>query len=558
MVKRILSLLNKEISGLHQAAYLLAFFSLLAQFLGLIRDRLLAHMFGAGELLDVYYASFRIPDFIFVTVASLASLSILVPILVQKIAVNKKDAQVFIQSIFSFFFFVIIFVSGIAWLIMPLILPKVFPGITGEAFNDLLRFSRLLLVSPILLGISNIYASVTQALGRFVIYAMSPILYNAGIIVGIIFFTPVWGIDGVIYGVLIGALFHMLIQIPFLLKEGFLPHFSRIRDMKTTLSVFTLSIPRTIALATTHISILVLLSIASLLSEGSITVFAFSFNLQSVPLSLIGVSYSLAVFPTLSRLYNESNMKEFLYNLVVSLKHIIFWSVPCAVLFIVLRAQIVRTILGSGEFSWDATRLTAALLAIFVVSVVFQGIILLFVRSYYAIGKTIKPLVVNIIGAIVTISSSYAFLSLFRSHQFFRDFLESLLRVSDVPGTEVLALALGFSLGSLVNGLVLWILCRADFGSFTRLLHRTLFEVFSASIVMGFVAYIGLSMFAGVFETTTTLGIFLQGLCAGILGIFAGLSILTLLKSQELKEMKGSLSKKLFKASVVGPDAEVV
>ncbi|MFM2357271.1 MAG: hypothetical protein RJA61_8, partial [Candidatus Parcubacteria bacterium] len=95
MVKKILHFFHKEISGLHRAAYLLAFFSLLSQFLGFLRDRLLAGTFGVGETLDVYYASFRIPDFIFITIASLASLSILVPLFIKKNAESKEEAQIF-------------------------------------------------------------------------------------------------------------------------------------------------------------------------------------------------------------------------------------------------------------------------------------------------------------------------------------------------------------------------------------------------------------------------------------------------------------------------------
>jgi len=558
VVKKIFTFLHKEISGLHQAAYLLAFFALLSQVLGLVRDRMLAHHFGAGAVLDVYYASFRIPDFIFVTIASLASLSVLVPLLIEKMNKDPEEGKRFIQSIFSFFFTVMVGTSVVAWFLMPYILPKIFPGIGSGQFDDLLKFSRILLLSPILLGISNIYASVTQALGRFLIYALSPILYNVGIIIGIVFLAPLWGLQGVIYGVLIGAFLHMIIQIPFLLKEGFLPKLSYRFHLKTALRVFSLSVPRTIALAATHISVIILLSIASLLEVGSIAIFNLSFNLQSVPLSIIGVSYSLAAFPTLSRLYAESKMKDFLDHLIVSLRHIIFWSVPAAVLFIVLRAQIVRTVLGSGEFTWDATRLTAATLALFVVSAVFQGVILLLVRAFYAVGKTWKPLLVNVFSALLTIVSAYGFVYLFKTAPSFRFFFESLLRVSDVPGTEVLGLALGFSLGSILNGVVLWFLCRKDFGPFTRYVRRTIFETVSASVLMGFTTYLMLNLLDGVFNVDTLLGIFLQGLISGIVGIVVAIIVLRLLKSRELMDMKTSLSKRLFKTAVVGPDADVM
>lgn len=540
------------------AAYLLALFAFLSQMLGLLRDRLLAGVFGAGSVLDVYYASFRIPDFIFVTIASLASLSVLVPVLIEKLQKSKKEAQEFIQGIFSFFFSIILVVSVGVWFLIPFITPIIFPGLNHVQINELIFLSRILLLSPIFLGISNIYASVTHAFGRFIIYGLSPLFYNFGIVLGIIFFVPVFGISGVVLGVVLGAFFHMAIQIPFLAKEGFLPRFSYPKNIKNVWKIFALSLPRTITLATTHISLLILISISSYLSAGSISIFNFAFNLQSVPLSIIGVSYSLAVFPTLSRLFAESKHHDFLEHLVTTLKHVIFWSVPVTVLLIVLRAQIVRTILGSGEFTWEATRLTAASLALFVVSAVFQCVALIFVRAYYATGKTLKPLVINIFSAIMIISLSYLFLLMFRSIPVFRFFIEDLLRVGDVSGTEILALPLGFTVGSIINGLLFWFLCHSDFGAFAFRLRNVIFQVTSSSIIVGFVTYRMLNVFDLFFDLNTFVGVFLQGLLSGFVGIFVGIVVLKLLGSLELKEMKLALSKRLFRTSVIGPDPEIV
>src|SRR3972149_427019 len=110
--------------------------------------------------------------------------------------------------------------------------------------------------------------------------------------------------------------------------------------------------------------------------------------MQSVPLAIVGVSYSTALFPTISRLFSEGNRQKFVSEMIIAARHIVFWSIPITVLFIILRAQIVRTILGAGEFSWSNTRLAAAALAIFSISVLAQSLSLLFVRAYYASGRT--------------------------------------------------------------------------------------------------------------------------------------------------------------------------
>ena len=104
MVKRFLKLLNVEISGLHQAAYLLGFFAICSQVLALFRDRILASTFGAGDVLDLYYSAFRIPDILFVTVASIVSISVLIPFLIERFEKSDEEAKEFIDTVFSFFF----------------------------------------------------------------------------------------------------------------------------------------------------------------------------------------------------------------------------------------------------------------------------------------------------------------------------------------------------------------------------------------------------------------------------------------------------------------------
>jgi len=124
---------------------------------------------------------------------------------------------------------------------------------------------------------------------------------------------------------------------------------------------------------------------------------------------------------------HDLGREKFVENVVVATRHILFWSLPVVVLFIVLRAQIVRTILGTGEFGWAETRLTAAALALFAVSLVAQSIVLLFVRGYYAAGNTMKPLLVNILSAGGIVVSAYLFINIFEASQFFRDFIDNCL-----------------------------------------------------------------------------------------------------------------------------------
>ncbi len=554
MVKKFLNLFNKEINGLHEAAYLLGFFAFLSQLLALIRDRLLASNFGAGHDLDLYYSAFRIPDFIFVTVASLVAISVLVPFIIEKVNISVEEGKKFIDNVFSFFFLLITGVSLIVFFLVPYLIPKIFQGFLATDFPELIVLTRILLLSPILLGLSNFFGSITQVYKRFVIYSISPLVYNLGIIFGIFFLVPIFGLKGLVYGVVLGALMHLLIQIPFVIKQGMFPKFKFNFDFSGIKKVMILSVPRTFTLGITQITTIFLIAMATFMKEGSVAIFNFSLNLQGVPLSIIGVSYSIAAFPTLAKYFTTGEREKFLTEIITSARHIIFWSIPISILFIVLRAQIVRTILGAGEFSWSNTRLTAAALALFAFSAVAQGLILLFVRGFYAMGNTKKPLIIGSISGVLIIGLSYFFIKLFESHLMFQYFIESLFRVSDIEGTAVLMLPLGYTLAVFINCILLWIYFGRQFVGFTKSLRLTLFHTFSASVIMGLVSYLGLNIFDNLFDINTVFGIFMQGFLAGLLGIVVGIIILKLLNNRELKEIWTTLHHKIWKVKPLPAD----
>ncbi|MDO8590342.1 MAG: lipid II flippase MurJ [bacterium] len=558
MVRKIIGFLYKETGTLNQAALLLGLFAFLSQVLGFLRDRLLAHIFGASAELDIYYAAFRIPDFLFVTVASVVSLSVLVPFVIEREAKGLEALRSFINNVFSFFSILIITVSGLAFFLLPALSGFLFQGFSGPALAEAIFISRMLLLSPIILGFSNLFGSLTQAYNRFTIYALAPLFYNAGIIVGIILFAERLGIIGVAIGVVAGASLHALIQVPFVVRAGLFPRFSLKFDFALIAQVVRISLPRTLTLSMSSIALICLVSLASLMTAGSIAILSFSINLQSVPLSIIGVSYSLAAFPTLSRRFRENNLEAFKQQMATTARFIIFWSLPVSALLIVLRAQIVRVVLGSGLFDWDATRLTAAALALFALSSVFQCLLLLFIRGFYSAGFTRKPFFLNLISTTVMVMGTWWLVKIFYWSAEFRYFISALLKVEDLSGTAVLMLPLGFSIATIINGLLHWMTFEKFFRGFSRGVTRTLFEGLGSSVIMGATAYLGLNIFARLLDTTSLVGIFLQGFWAGLFAMAVGVTILFALKSRELHEVWGVVRGKFWKANVVATDPEIV
>lgn len=553
MVRRLLSVVGFETRGLHEAAYLVALFALLSQFLGLLRDHLLAATFGAGGTLDIYYSAFRIPDFLFATIASLLSLYALLPVLSRLEEKNESLMLSFMRQILFLFFVAMGAVATVIFVFAPELIALVAPGLAHDpaVAEQVLLLTRILLLQPIFLGASNILANLTQMRHRFLLYSISPLLYNVGIIFGIVVLYPLWGIAGLAWGVVFGAGMHLLVQVPFFAAEKTketLPFRSTLGELG---KVLILSVPRTLTLAAGQISLLALVAIASFFTAGSISVFMFAYNLQAVPLTIIGVSYSIAAFPTLARLHARGEKTELIRYIEAALRHMLFWSIPATIFVIVLRAQLVRVILGAGAFNWDATRLTAAALALFVVSLVAQSLTLFIARCYYAAGNTRKPLYWGVIDVCVSVLSAVLFVELFHSSYFVRAFTEAILRVGDVPGTTVLMLALGFTIGSIVNFIVGFTFFARDFKIARAPLGRLVFQSFAASVIGGAVTYELLSLTGATGTINTTIGLLLQGSVAGVVGILTTAFVLSLLKNQELAEALSAFRRRFKDAGSV-------
>lgn len=540
----LLSVVGREIRGMHEAAYLLAAFALLSQLLALVRDRLLASAFGAGHTLDLYYAAFRIPDFLFATVASLLSLYALLPVLSRLEREHPGLVISFMRQALAWFFAGMGLIAGVAFVFAPELVALVAPGLLGSSQGELVLLTRILLLQPILLGASNILANLTQLRHRFVLYSVSPLLYNLGIIIGIAVFYPYLGVVGLAWGVVLGAFMHMLVQVPYFAverTERTLPWRESLRYLR---EVLALSVPRTLALSANQISLLVLTALASLLSTGSISVFMFAWNLQAVPLTIIGVSYSVAAFPTLSRLFAGGATREFTAHVETALRHVVFWAVPATVLIVVLRAQLVRVILGAGAFDWSATRLVAAALALLIISLLAQSVTLLIARAYYAAGNTRKPFYFALSDVAVSIGGALLLAGLFHESPFIRYFIESLLRVSDLSGTTVLTLALALALGSIVECVIALWAFNQDFKLFSGGLWRLSFQTFAASVIGGACAYGALGIAGLYVDINTAAGVFAQGALGGLVGLAVTAAMLMLLDNREIREVWGAFARK--------------
>lgn len=540
MVRKTLKAITAKVSGLHEAAFWLAGFSFLSQILAFLRDRLLAHHFGAGEALDLYYTAFRVPDFIFVTLGSLVSISVLVPMFSKKAVQNDTAVRDYINSIFTGFSALIIISCLLAFGFMPKLAQFLFRGFEGEALVQIVKFSRILLLSPLLLGLSNFFGSIVQYEKRFLLYSLSPLFYNIGIVIFIVFGSSGLGVTAVVWGVVFGALLHFLIQAGFIFVSGNMPHLTSKINWSEVRETALVSIPRALALSVTQIVSIVFTAVASFFGVGAIAVFNLAFNLQSVPLSVVGASYSLAAFPTISEHYAKKNIAECGRYVGESLRFIIFWTLPLTALFIILRSHIVRVVLGSGAFDWTDTKLTAAVMSIFALSFVFQSLQLFLTRAHYALGKTKTPLILGLSGACLTIIFTYLFY--FGFWPGFIGWLERILEIKNIAGAKIIILPTAFSFGSAFTALGLWLTLDKETKSLaTQNIWRTVSNIGLASFIIGATTFYALKMFDYFFRLDSIWSVFGHALVSGILGLILGSVFLYISGNAEFKKIISKL-----------------
>jgi len=519
MIRR---LFNGQINNITVAAGLVGASSLVSRFLGVFRDRILAGEFGAGDTLDVYYAAFRVPDLIFNLLVLGALSAGFIPIFVGflKNPLNKitgfisgrenKKAWELASNVLNILILSLLLLCGIGIIFSSGLTKLIAPGFSSEKQALTIALTRIMFLSPLFLGISAVLGGVLQSFKRFFVYSLAPIMYNIGIIIGALYFVPIWGIYGLAWGVVFGAFLHMLIQVPTTLSLGF-RHRLKI-DLKNPdlRKIGAMMVPRTMSLAISQINLVVITIIASTLAAGSLAVFNLANNLQSFPIGIFGISFAIAAFPALSAV--AFSKKDLVASFSSTLRQIFFFIIPSTVLLITLRAQIIRVILGTGRFDWEDTILTMNTLALFSLSLFAQASLPLLVRVFYARHDSKTPFLVGLFSAIINV----------------------VLSLSLAQKMGVAGLALAFSLSSIFNFILLWLTLRFYVGNMDEI--RILVSVikFSAAALACGITVQGMKIVIWPFiDMTKFWGVLTQGLVAGIAGIIIYAIICSFLHSEE-------------------------
>ena len=503
------------------AAFLIAVSVAISRVLGLIRYRLLAAYFGEDiKLLDSFIAASILPDAIFEVLIFGTIALAFIPIFSQYLSRDKLEQAWKLSStmitislvIFAIFTIIImIFASPIATLIAP--------GLIDKDPNTqvlIARLLRIMLLAQLFFVVSIFLTGILQSFQRFLIPAVASIFYNLGIIISIIFLSPVIGIHAPAFGMILGALLHMVVQLPLVFYLGFKFRFSFDLKNKDVREMFLLMWPRSITLGLTRLSEIINIALASIAAIGSIVAFNFAQVLQLVPIAFFAAPISQAALPTLSIHHHGGKKEEFKKLFSESFHQILFLILPAAAILAILRVPAVRLVFGARELPWEITVLTGRVLIAFSIGIAAQSISLLLTRSFYALKDSTTPVKVSVVAIGTNIALSII--------------LVFILKLS------IIWLAAAYSIGQILNALGLLFFLHKKVGGFD---FNTFFvppiKMGIITIITAIFLYIPMKLLDQlVFDTTRTVGLILLTTIATLSGLTVYIILSYLFKIDQL------------------------
>ena len=417
-----------------------------SRLLGLARNVVIGDVFGTSPELDAYFAAFRLPDIIFQLLAGAALGSAFIPTFARYLARGRdaeSDAWRLASSVMNIIILVTLVFALLGVALAPWIVPLTVPGFTDEQTKLAVDLTRIMLISPVFFCASGIASGILNARFHFVLPAVAPMVYNLSIIVAAEATGRAWGVRSLAVGVVIGAVLHLLIQVPGLLGTGM--RYATVADLRDrgVREVGRLMAPRVLGLATVQVNFLVITILASTLEEGSLASLNYAWNLVMLPLGVFGIALGTAVFPTLAQQAAVERIEALRATLSRTLRLVLFLTIPASVVLIILRDPIVVLLFQRGLFDAESTRITSFALLFYAVGLFPHAMLEVLTRGFYALSDTRTPVALALLAMAINLALAWALLG----------------------PLEQGGLALALSLSTLVEALLLFELLRRRLGS---------------------------------------------------------------------------------------------
>jgi putative peptidoglycan lipid II flippase len=446
------------------SVYFVMLLLLVTKILGFLKLRTIAQLFGISHELDIFWAAFTIPDMLFMLLVAGSINAAVIPTFSD---IFRKEGREALNKFFNHLMLII----SLLFIVIAVILFIFTPQLTrllieSDFLQNVLRFgdrirpsdftlfvslTRIMMISPILLGISSLITGYLQVRKQFFVTSLAPLFYNMAMILGsiilVVFFDM--GVEGIAISAVVGSLLHLLVQIP-KFKQYYSKRFSisfrvlreGLRHNKTV-QALKLAIPRTIGVLGEEANTVVNTLISFSLAVGALSAYKFAVSLHLFPINIIGSAVAQVALPNLAE--QCDNKEEYCKILNKAIQTALFLVFPIVAILIVLRLPLVRLAYGVGAFDWRATILTAWCLVLLGFSVVGQTLVQILLRAFYALKETWMPLVAIIVGIVVNIVFALLLTNFFSHYYDWRPILEQIfLQIREANGQEFVNVSLSF------------------------------------------------------------------------------------------------------------------
>lgn len=385
----------------------------LSDVLGLARNIAITYQFGTSAEIDAYVAAFRLPDFIFNLLAGGALASAFIPPFTRLLAAgDARGSWRLATQVINLVFVVTAALCAVGMVFAePFVRYLIAPGFSPEQQQLTANLMRFMLVTPIIFSVSGILMGILNAHHHFILPAAAPSMYNLGIIIGALLFAPYWGVYGLAGGVVLGALLHLLIQVPWLVRQR-IPYTRAlgIGDAQV-FSVVRLMIPRALGNAAVQLNFWVNTYLASSLPVGSVAALNYAFLIMLLPQAVIAQAVGTVLFPTFARLVAEQQIDALRRAFSMVLRGVLFLAIPASVGLFLLREPAIQVLFQRGDFTAESTSQTALALEFFALGLFAQSGLEILTRVFFALHDTATPVRISIASVVLNIILSIALLS---------------------------------------------------------------------------------------------------------------------------------------------------
>ena len=506
------------------AAGVVALGFIASRLLGLLRSVAIAHAFGTDPHLSAYWVAFRLPDLVFQVLAGATLSAAFIPTFSRVRMRNGEQAAWRLASdVLNLVSIATTVMAVVAFVLAPWLVPLLAPGLgatsgRAEELRELaVMLTRVMLLSPIMFGVSGMVTGILNARQHFLAPALAPLVYNLSIIAGALLLAGPFGVRGLAAGVVLGSLGHLLVQLPALRTIGM--RWTPTLDFASpgVREVARLMGPRVIGLAAAQLNFIIVVFFASYVSDEAISALTYAFLIAMLPVGVVGMAISTAVFPTLAQQAAAEQMETLRESVARSLRLILFLSIPSSVGLVLLATPVVRLTLERGAFDAHSTALVAAALVWYAIAVFAHSGIEILSRGFYAVADTRTPVALAVLAVVVN----------------------GVLSAALVAPFGVRGLAAATSIAAIVEFALLFRALAGRLGEMRgRGISNSIYRTIVASVVMGQVMLLlSLVLRALGTDIDSTWGALVLTVVVGLAGLLAFLVTAAWLRSREVEEI---------------------